>query len=71
MKQFVLRAAARTNAEWCASMSRSHGLTGEFELQAWTVSARVGLGAGGQDALDGAVGRVADRDRLAAGRLQA
>lgn len=40
MKQFVIRAAARNNAEWCASMSRSHGLTGEFGSQAWTVSTR-------------------------------
>ena len=31
---------------------------------------RFGLRAGGQDALDSAVGRVTDRDGLAAGRLQ-
>lgn len=31
---------------------------------------RVGLQPGGQDALDGAVGRVADRDRLGAGQLE-
>ncbi|GHE14501.1 hypothetical protein GCM10010339_85430 [Streptomyces alanosinicus] len=40
MKQFVIPAAARNNAEWCASMSRSHGLTGEFGVQAWAVPAR-------------------------------
>lgn len=40
MKQFVIPAAARNNAEWCAAMSRSHGLTGEFGVQAWAVSAR-------------------------------
>ncbi|WP_406120439.1 hypothetical protein [Streptomyces canus] len=40
MKQFVIRAAARNNAEWCASMSRSHGLAGEFGLQAWAVPSR-------------------------------
>ncbi|MEV0938166.1 hypothetical protein AB0J05_46755 [Streptomyces phaeochromogenes] len=31
---------------------------------------RVGLGAGDQDALDGPIGRVADRDRLRAGGLE-
>ncbi|MEU0412934.1 hypothetical protein ABZ307_34620 [Streptomyces griseorubiginosus] len=40
MKQFLIRAAARNNAEWCASMSRSHGLAGEFGLQAWAVPYR-------------------------------
>jgi hypothetical protein len=25
-KQLLIRAAARNNAEWCAAMSRSHGL---------------------------------------------
>ncbi|MDI5965662.1 hypothetical protein [Streptantibioticus silvisoli] len=39
-KQCVVRAAARNNAEWCASMCRSHGLTGEFGPQAWTAPAR-------------------------------
>lgn len=39
-KQFLIRAAARNNAEWCASMSRSHGVTGEFGLQAWASPAR-------------------------------
>jgi hypothetical protein len=39
-KQFVVRAAARNNAEWCAVMSRSHGLAGAFGPQAWTAPAR-------------------------------
>jgi hypothetical protein len=39
-KQLLVRAAARNNAEWCAAMSRSHGLTGEFGSQAWTAPAR-------------------------------
>ncbi|MEU3839354.1 hypothetical protein AB0E88_04910 [Streptomyces sp. NPDC028635] len=39
-KQSVIQGAARNNAEWCASMSRSHGLTGEFGAQAWAVPAR-------------------------------
>lgn len=36
----MVRAAARNNAEWCAAMSRSHGLASEFGLQAWTAPAR-------------------------------
>ncbi|MFF5536647.1 hypothetical protein ACFY71_29980 [Streptomyces cinerochromogenes] len=40
MKPFLIRAAARNNAEWCASMSRSHGLTGEFGVEAWAVPSR-------------------------------
>ncbi|GHE14016.1 hypothetical protein GCM10010339_83160 [Streptomyces alanosinicus] len=36
----MVRAAARNNAEWCAAMSRSHGLMSEFELQAWAAPAR-------------------------------
>lgn len=43
MKQFVIGAAARNNAEWCASMSRSHGLTGEFGPEAWTAPTRTPL----------------------------
>ena len=35
----MVRAAARNNAEWCAAMSRSHGLASEFGLQAWTAPA--------------------------------
>jgi hypothetical protein len=38
-KQFLVRAAARNNAEWCAVMSRSHGLAGAFEPQAWAAPA--------------------------------
>jgi hypothetical protein len=36
----LIRAAARNNAEWCASMSGSHGVTGEFGPQAWSVRVR-------------------------------
>ncbi|MDT0470077.1 hypothetical protein [Streptomyces gibsoniae] len=39
-KQLLVRAAARNNAEWCAAMSRSHGLAGEFGVQAWTAPSR-------------------------------
>ena len=39
-KRFLVRSAARTNAEWCASMSRTHGVSGEFGPQAWTAAAR-------------------------------
>ncbi|MGK4578679.1 hypothetical protein [Kitasatospora sp. HPMI-4] len=42
-KQFLVRAAARNNAEWCATMSRSHGLAGEFGPQAWAAPARTPL----------------------------
>ncbi|MFJ4848607.1 MULTISPECIES: hypothetical protein [unclassified Streptomyces] len=40
MQQHMTRAAARNNAEWCASMCRSHGLAGEFGSQAWAVPSR-------------------------------
>ncbi|MEU3499805.1 hypothetical protein ABZ726_03205 [Streptomyces hundungensis] len=36
----MIQAAARNNAEWCAAMSRSHGVKGEFGGEAWTVPAR-------------------------------
>ncbi|MER5476042.1 hypothetical protein ABT026_03490 [Streptomyces sp. NPDC002734] len=36
----MIRAAARNNAEWCAVMSRAHGLVGEFGTQAWAVPSR-------------------------------
>jgi hypothetical protein len=36
----MVRAAARNNAEWCAAMSRSHGVEGEAGEQAWTAPAR-------------------------------
>ncbi|MGW7636983.1 hypothetical protein [Streptomyces decoyicus] len=39
-KQLLVQAAARNNAEWCATMSRSHGLAGEFGAQSWAVPAR-------------------------------
>ncbi|MGW6263517.1 hypothetical protein [Streptomyces sp. NPDC055085] len=39
-EQFLVRAAARNNAEWCAAMSRSHGLTCAFTPGAWTAPER-------------------------------
>ncbi|WP_435837836.1 hypothetical protein [Streptantibioticus parmotrematis] len=39
-KQSLVRAAARNNAEWCAAMSRSHGVAGEFGAQAWAAPVR-------------------------------
>ncbi|MFF9125269.1 hypothetical protein ACF09J_18540 [Streptomyces sp. NPDC014889] len=39
-KQLLARAGARNNAEWCAAMSRSHGLTGGFGAQAWAAPSR-------------------------------
>ena len=42
-KQLLVRAAARNNAEWCAAMSRSHGLAGEFGAQSWAVPSRTPL----------------------------
>ncbi|MEV6192966.1 hypothetical protein AB0M19_11260 [Streptomyces sp. NPDC051920] len=36
----LVRAAARNNAEWCAAMSRSHGVEGEFTKQAWAAPDR-------------------------------
>lgn len=42
-KQLLIQAAARNNAEWCAVMSRSHGLVGEFRAQAWAAPARTPL----------------------------
>lgn len=39
-KQFLLQAAARNNAEWCAAMSRSHGLSSEFGQHAWSAAVR-------------------------------
>ncbi|MFB8282179.1 hypothetical protein [Nocardia colli] len=35
-----VRAAALDNAEWCAAMCRSHGLTGEFDATAWASARR-------------------------------
>ncbi|MPY49347.1 hypothetical protein [Streptomyces acidicola] len=42
-KQLLVPAAARNNAEWCAAMSRSHGLAGEFGPQAWAAPSRTPL----------------------------
>ncbi len=42
-KQLLVRAAARNNAEWCAAMTRSHGLAGEFGAQSWTAPSRTPL----------------------------
>lgn len=42
-KQLLVQAAARNNAEWCAAMSRSHGLANEFGVQAWTAPSRTPL----------------------------
>ncbi|OKK16485.1 hypothetical protein AMK09_22330 [Streptomyces sp. CB02488] len=42
-KQLLARAAARNNAEWCAAMSRSHGLASTFGAQVWTAPARTPL----------------------------
>ncbi|MFI0960526.1 hypothetical protein ACH4S8_03745 [Streptomyces sp. NPDC021080] len=39
----MVRAAARNNAEWCAAMSRSHGVEGEFGEQAWAAPSRTPL----------------------------
>jgi hypothetical protein len=41
--ELLVRAAARNNAEWCATMNRSHGLVGEFGAQAWAAPARTPL----------------------------
>ncbi|PWI09557.1 hypothetical protein DIZ27_15785 [Streptomyces sp. NWU339] len=42
-QQLLVQAAARNNAEWCAAMSRSHGLAGEFGTQAWAAPSRTPL----------------------------
>ncbi|MER5474456.1 hypothetical protein [Streptomyces sp. NPDC002685] len=39
-EQFLVRAAASNNAEWCAAMSRSHGSAGRFGPQAWASPTR-------------------------------
>jgi hypothetical protein len=39
----LVRAAARNNAEWCAAVSRSHGLAVELGEQTWTAPARTPL----------------------------
>ena len=42
-KQSLVQAAARNNAEWCAVMSRSHGLSSVLGRQAWFAPARTPL----------------------------
>ncbi len=42
-KELLVRAAARNNAEWCATMCRSHGSAGEFGAQAWAAPVRTPL----------------------------
>jgi hypothetical protein len=42
-KEFLVRVAARNNADWCATMTRSHGLAGEFGSQSWAAPARTPL----------------------------
>ncbi|MCW2938571.1 MAG: hypothetical protein JWN00_1556 [Actinomycetia bacterium] len=39
-KELLVQALARNNAQWCAAMSRSHGLPGEFTSEAWTAPSR-------------------------------
>ena len=40
VKENLVRAAARNNAEFCAAVCRSHGLVSEFGEHAWTASVR-------------------------------
>ncbi|HEX2145216.1 MAG TPA: hypothetical protein VHG10_11975 [Glycomyces sp.] len=42
-KEFLVLAAARNNAEWCAAMCRSHGLASVFGPQDWTAAVRTPL----------------------------
>ncbi|MFF3932931.1 hypothetical protein [Streptomyces hirsutus] len=42
-KRFPIEVAARNNAEWCAVMSRSHGVGSEFGRQAWSAPVRTPL----------------------------
>ncbi|WP_338780521.1 hypothetical protein [Streptomyces sp. DG1A-41] len=42
-QQFLVRAAARNNAEWCAVMCRAHGVAGEFGGEAWAAAGRAPL----------------------------
>ncbi|MGW9046346.1 hypothetical protein ACWGQL_27830 [Streptomyces lydicus] len=42
-KQFLVRTAARNNAEWCAAMSRSHGVPSAFGEEAWAAPVRTPL----------------------------
>ncbi|GGX24260.1 hypothetical protein [Streptomyces lomondensis] len=61
-QRFLVRAAARDNAEWCAAMCRAHGIDGEFGEEAWAAAARTPLLY--PDAVTLAPG--ADRDALLA-----
>lgn len=38
--RILVQAAARNNAEWCATVCRSHGVEGRFGPQAWTAPTR-------------------------------
>jgi hypothetical protein len=38
--ELVVRAAARNNARWCATMGRAHGVSGELGERAWTAPVR-------------------------------
>ncbi|MFJ4981652.1 hypothetical protein ACIP6X_41185 [Streptomyces coeruleorubidus] len=42
-RQSLVRAAARNNAEWCATMCRAHGVAGEFGDEAWAAAERAPL----------------------------
>jgi hypothetical protein len=39
-RHVLVEAAARNNAEWCALVSRSHGVVGTFGREAWTAPTR-------------------------------
>jgi hypothetical protein len=41
--QALTLAAARNNAEWCDTVSRTHGVAGEYGAQAWAAPARTPL----------------------------
>ncbi|MFE9764474.1 hypothetical protein ACFYPC_08060 [Streptomyces sp. NPDC005808] len=42
-KQLLAETAARNNAAWCAVMSQSHDVAGEFGAEAWAAPARTPL----------------------------
>lgn len=42
-KHSLVQKSARNNAEWCAAMSRTHGVPGGFGAHAWAASARTPL----------------------------
>ncbi|MFF4243348.1 hypothetical protein ACFYY2_02605 [Streptomyces sp. NPDC001822] len=41
--QLLVRTAARNNAEWCAAMSRSHGVESRFGAEVWHAPTRTPL----------------------------